>query len=43
MPVSSRRGPGTDSYEMQIAGLGVAMVVVSIVLLAWAFPGLPKR
>jgi hypothetical protein len=43
MPVSSRKGPGTDCYGMEIAGLGVGMIVASVLLLVWAFPGLPKR
>jgi hypothetical protein len=28
---------------MEIAGVGVAMIVVSVLLLVWAFPRLPQR
>jgi hypothetical protein len=43
MPVSSQTGPRTDRYEMEIAGLGLAMIAISILLLVWAFPKLPNR
>jgi hypothetical protein len=28
---------------MEIAGLGIAMIAISILLLVWAFPKLPAR
>jgi hypothetical protein len=40
---SSQTAPGTDCYEMEIAGLGLAMIAISILLLVWAFPKLPQR
>lgn len=40
---SSQTAPGTDRYEMGIAAVGIAMIVVSVVLLVWAFPKLPDR
>jgi hypothetical protein len=42
-PVSSHIAPGTDHPEMGIAALGIAMVAVSLLLLLWAFPNLPRR
>jgi hypothetical protein len=29
--------------EMEIAGLGIAMIAISVILLVWAFPNLPRR
>jgi hypothetical protein len=29
--------------QMVIAGLGIAMIAISVLLLVWAFPGLPRR
>jgi hypothetical protein len=43
MPVSSRKAPVTDLYVMEIAGLGLGMIVLSVLLLVWAFPRLPNR
>ena len=43
MPVSSHTGGGTDLYSMEIAGLGLAMIVLSVLLLVWAFPRVPNR
>jgi len=43
MPVSSDRGSGTDLPEMEIAGLGIALIALSVILLVWAFPRLPNR
>ncbi len=43
IPVSSHRARGTEYVEMEIAGLGIAMIAVSILLLVWAFPSLPAR
>jgi hypothetical protein len=37
------KGPGTDLYCMQIAGLGLSMVALSVILLVWAFPRIPHR
>jgi hypothetical protein len=28
---------------MEIAGIGIAMIAVSVLLLVWAFPKLPAR
>jgi hypothetical protein len=43
IPVSSRTAAGTDCSEMEIAGLGLLMIAISILLLVWAFPKLPNR
>jgi hypothetical protein len=43
MPTSSRSAADTDLYVMEIAGLGLAMIVLSVLLLVWAFPRLPQR
>jgi hypothetical protein len=32
-----------ETNEMVIAGLGIAMIAVSVLLLVWAFPSLPRR
>jgi hypothetical protein len=29
--------------QMAIAGLGIAMIAISVLLLVWAFPNLPDR
>jgi hypothetical protein len=29
--------------QMAIAGLGIAMIAISVLLLVWAFPSLPRR
>jgi hypothetical protein len=36
-------GAATEPTHMEIAGLGLAMIAVSILLLVWAFPNLPRR
>lgn len=43
IPVSSRKGLGTDCCKMEIAGLGLGMIVLSVLLLVWAFPRIPNR
>jgi hypothetical protein len=43
MPLSVIRLRVTDSQEMGIAGVGLAMIVVSVMVLVWAFPRLPHR
>jgi hypothetical protein len=40
MPAFKGKG---DLFGMEIAGVGVAMIVVSVLLLVWAFPRLPQR
>jgi hypothetical protein len=34
---------GAETNEVVIAGLGIAMIAVSVLLLVWAFPNLPRR
>jgi hypothetical protein len=34
---------GTDLPGVEIAGLGLGMIVLSVVLLVWAFPRVPHR
>jgi hypothetical protein len=29
--------------QMAIAGLGIAMIAMGVLLLVWAFPNLPRR
>jgi hypothetical protein len=43
MPVSSHPASETDLVGMEIAGLGLAMIALSVVLLLWAFPRVPHR
>jgi hypothetical protein len=43
MPVSSHTARGTDLFSMEIAGLGLAMIALSVILLVWAFPRVPHR
>jgi hypothetical protein len=43
MPASSGKGRETDVSGMEIAGLGLAMIVLSVLLLVWAFPRIPHR
>jgi hypothetical protein len=43
MPVLSQRASGTDCYKMEIAGLGLGMIVLSVALLVWAFPRIPNH
>ena len=42
-PFSSLIDQGTDPYRMEIAGLGLGMIVLSVLLLVWAFPRIPNR
>jgi hypothetical protein len=43
MPASSLTAAETDSPRMEIVGLGIVMIALSVVLLVWAFPSLPRR
>jgi hypothetical protein len=43
MPVSSPTALGTDLPDMEIAGLGLGMIALSVALLVWAFPRIPQR
>jgi hypothetical protein len=43
MPASSPTAARTDLRGMEIAGLGLGMIALSIALLVWAFPRIPQR
>jgi hypothetical protein len=43
MAASSRTAVETDPPGMEIVGLGIVMIALSVVLLVWAFPSLPRR
>lgn len=43
MPRFKRYGLGPIVPQMEIAGLGIAMIAISVLLLVWAFPSLPRR
>jgi hypothetical protein len=37
------KAAGAEKDEVVIAGLGIAMIATSVLLLVWAFPSLPRR
>ena len=43
MPGQVQRTREPITYRMEIAGLGLGMIVLSVVLLVWAFPRIPNR